>query len=525
MGEIFRFAGLELDTARFQVRRGREVLSVQPQVFDVLHYLVANHDRIVSKEELFSKVWSGRVVSEATLSSRIKDVRQLLGDDGKTQGQLLTIRHRGFRYVGPVEAELPGTRSIASAVTASARSVQLNPPTGIAVLPFEMVGEGGERTYVGEGIAADIIALLARHHLLTVIARGSSFAVDPKSTPRQIGTALGVGYLLNGRIRWQGDSGRIDAELADCDSGRLLWTHSYRVENTSVHAVIEEIAQQIAATIEPKLGQIERQKSERKRPEQFQGWDCCHQAFWHLYRFTAEDLATAKDWFRRALEFDPGLARARAGLAYAALQLAFYGSPRQRDAELQLALAESQAAVGMEPDDAFNRFALGRSLCLLRRFPEAQAELEQALEANRSFAQAYFALAFCYSVWDFPGKSLPLYEKAVRLSPQDPHLWAFHHMRGLALYRLDRLEEAEDFVRAALRQQHATYWPLATLCALLAERGQNDDAHAVADRLRKLKPEYDLTYARQDFFFLRDPGFVERYLRGLAVAGITDASG
>jgi tetratricopeptide (TPR) repeat protein len=94
-------------------------------------------------------------------------------------------------------------------------------------------------------------------------------------------------------------------------------------------------------------------------------------------------------------------------------------------------------------------------------------------------------------------------------------------MRGLALYRLDRLEEAEDFVRAALRQQHATYWPLATLCALLAERGQIDDAHAVADRLRRLKPGYDLAYTRQDFFFMRDPDFVERYLRALSMAGIS----
>ena len=157
----------------------------------------------------------------------------------------------------------------------------------------------------------------------------------------------------------------------------------------------------------------------------------------------------------------------------------------------------------------------------MRRFPEAEAELQQALESNRSFAQAYFALAFCYSVWDRPARSLPLYEMAVRLSPQDPHLWAFHHMRGVALFRLDRLEEAEDFVRAALRQQHATYWPLATLCALLAERGRIDDAAAVADRLRRLKPEYDLAYARQDFFFLLAPEFVDRYVHDLSLAGIS----
>lgn len=214
MSEIYRFAGLELDTSRFQLRRDGKVLAVQPQVFDVLHYLVAHHDRIVTKDELFEKVWKERVVSEATLSSRIKVVRQLIGDTGKGQELLRTMRHQGFRYVGPVEAELPGARQISSSVTApSLTGHYQNPPTSIAVLPFEMVGETAGRNYVGQGIAADIIALLARHQWLTVIARGSSFAVDPQATPRQIGSILAVGYVLSGRIRWRDGYGRIDAEL------------------------------------------------------------------------------------------------------------------------------------------------------------------------------------------------------------------------------------------------------------------------------------------------------------------------
>lgn len=520
MSEIYRFAGLELDTSRFQVRRAGKALSVQPQVFDVLHYLVSHHDHIVSKDELLDKVWQGRVVSEATLSSRIKAVRQLIGDTGKRQNLLLTIRHRGFRYVGPVEAELPGTRQIASSVSLAPSTARLDPPTSIAVLPFEMAGEGADRAYIGAGVAADVIALLAPHQWLTVIARGSSFAVDARATPRQIGSMLNVSYVLSGRIRWRETSGRIDAELTDCDSERLLWNCSYSIESGNIQRVLDEIAQQIAATIEPTLAQIEQKKTERKRPDDFQAWDCCHRGFWHLYRFTADDLSVAKTWFLKALEFDERFARAHAGLAYAALQLAFYGSPARRDEELQQALTESKAAVAIEPRDAFNRFALGRSLCLSRMYPEAQAELEQAIEANRSFAQAHFALAFCFTVWDNPAAALPLYEKAVRLSPQDPHLWTFHHMRSVALFRLDRLDEAEDFVRAAVRQQHATYWPLATFCALLAERGRVEEATAVADRLRKVKSGYSLAYARQDFFFMHAPEFVQRYLNGLAIAGI-----
>lgn len=516
MSEIYRFAGLELDTARFQIRRAGKPLAVQPQVFDVLRYLVANHDRIVSRDELLDQVWKRRFVSEATLASRIKNVRQLIGDTGKQQHLLLTMRNRGFRYIGAVEAGLPDTRQIASAATVRA----LDPPTSIAVMPFEMPGAPIEHAYIGQGMAADILALLARHQWLTVIARGSSFAIDPRATPHQVGAILGVGYVLTGRIRWDGALGRIDAELNDCGSGRLLWNQSYAIESASLHGVLQEIAQQIAATLEPRLAQIEWQKIVRKSPDDFQAWDCCHRAFWHLFHFTAADLHAASDWFRKALQFDANLARAHAGLAYASVQLAFYGEPARRDEELQQALAHSQNAVALEPGDAFARFALGRSLCLLCRYPEAQSELQQAIETNRSFAQAWFAQAFCCTVWDKPAAALPLYETAVRLSPQDPHLWAFHHMRSIALYRLDRLDEAEDFVRAALRQSHATHWPLATLTALLAERGSLDDARAIADRLRQIKPGYSQAFARQDFFFMRAPEFVDRYLKNLARAGI-----
>jgi DNA-binding winged helix-turn-helix (wHTH) protein len=96
MSEIYRFAELELDTSRFQIRRGDDVLPVQPQVFDVLQYLIVNHHRIVSKDELLEKVWNGRFISETTLSSRIKSVRRLIGDTGKKQVLLQTVRHRGF---------------------------------------------------------------------------------------------------------------------------------------------------------------------------------------------------------------------------------------------------------------------------------------------------------------------------------------------------------------------------------------------------------------------------------------------
>ncbi|MCV7256342.1 alpha/beta fold hydrolase [Mycobacterium hackensackense] len=97
---MWRFDEFVLDTQRYELRRGGEVVRVEPQVFDVMTQLVRNHDRFLTKEELFDTVWGGRFVGEAALTSRIKAARRALGDDGESQRYIRTIRGRGYQFVG-----------------------------------------------------------------------------------------------------------------------------------------------------------------------------------------------------------------------------------------------------------------------------------------------------------------------------------------------------------------------------------------------------------------------------------------
>lgn len=519
MSELYRFSDFELDTARFQIRRRGEVVTAEPQVFDVLHYLVRHHDRVVSKDELLEQIWSGRFISESTLSSRIKAVRQLIGDTGKEQSLLRTLRNRGFRFVGDVQVELADASRIAT------RPLQLELPgqPGVAVLPFEAAEDQIGHGHLGEGLAADIISLLARHHWLRVISRGSSFAFRAgEVSPQRIGAELGVRYLVTGRIQRHPGRIRIDVELGDCETGTQLWSQRYDRDESDFFSLQEEISEQIAATIEPRLSELEQHRATAKRPADLDTWDCVQRGLGHLYRFRADDLADAGRWFERALEIEPTLARAHASLAYVGVQLAFYGDPGRRDERLDTALEHATRAVALDDWDAFNRFALGRTLCLQLEFTEAEAELRAAIDLNPSFAQAWFALGFCYSNWNRPREALPLFEKAMVLSPHDPHLWTFHHMRGLTHFRLGEMEHAESFARAAVRRQNVTYWAFATLCSVLGGLGHSDAAAAIADRLTRMKPGYSCSVARNDFFFTRDEAFVERYVAGLRVAGIPD---
>jgi len=108
---IYHFGDCELDTERFEVRRDGSTLEIEPQVFDLLRFLVENPDRLITRDELFEALWKGRVVSEAALSTRIKAVRQAIGDDGREQALIRTVHGRGFRFLGAVTISEPVARS------------------------------------------------------------------------------------------------------------------------------------------------------------------------------------------------------------------------------------------------------------------------------------------------------------------------------------------------------------------------------------------------------------------------------
>src|SRR5690349_25152160 len=113
---VWRFDDYVLDTQRYELRIGDDVIRVEPQVFDVLTELIRNHDRFVSKEELFDTVWGGRFVGEAALTSRIKAARRALGDDGESQRLIRTVRGRGYQFVGAIVAEAAAAPPVADTV-------------------------------------------------------------------------------------------------------------------------------------------------------------------------------------------------------------------------------------------------------------------------------------------------------------------------------------------------------------------------------------------------------------------------
>lgn len=529
------FAGHEMDLRRQELRRAGDVVHVEPQVFDLLLHLVRNRDRVVSKDELFDTIWQGRIVSEAALSSRINAARRAVGDDGERQALIRTIHKRGFRFVGEV-AELPGEPATAEPPAEPPPEERPAPPPpafapprprgatnrpSIAVLPFANLSPEPDTGYFSYGLTEDIIRLLARNRWLEVLSRHSAAAFHGRDVGAcGIGGALGVRYLVQGSVARRGGRVRIGADLVSAETGQQLWSETYDLGLADILQIQEAMAQQIAAVIEPELARLEREAAMRKPPGNLDAWECYQRGLWHLWGFSTPGMDEAEAMFRRAMELDPGFARAHGALSYVRLQRAFLSEPAERPALLQAAMRHARDAVALDDADCMNLCVLGRAHAMLGNHEEAVAALEQAIALNPSFAQGYFALAFTLVWCGREEEALGLVERATELSPRDPHLTSFHHVRALAHFSLGDLEAATHFARMSVRLPNANYWPHATLAAALGLRGRGREAEAAAQELLRRKPGYSCAYARGDLAMCADQALVERYVEGLRRAGI-----
>ena len=177
----YQFNGFTLDTDRYELQNNGVVQPVEPQVIELLSVLIDNRDRMVTKEEINEKVWRGRIVSEAALSSRIKTARQLLGDDGKKQAVIRTIHKKGFRFIATVNADENARTADSNETTIDTPLTDEQAPfhtrkPSIAILPFVNLSSDAEQEYIADGISTDIIDHLSKHRWLSITARNTAFA-------------------------------------------------------------------------------------------------------------------------------------------------------------------------------------------------------------------------------------------------------------------------------------------------------------------------------------------------------------
>ncbi len=407
-----------------------------------------------------------------------------------------------------------------AAAVDSAGALPLPAKPSVAVLPFDNLSGDPEQRYFSDGITDDIITELSRFRELFVIARNSSFQYRDKATDvKRIGRELGVQYVVEGSVRKAGNRVRITAQLVDAGTGNHLWAERYDRDMGEIFAVQDEVTRAIVAATAGRLQADGLEKSRRKSTANLASYDYMLRGLAHFHRFGADDLEPARRMFEKAVELDPGFARAHAHLALMLLHI--YGKeeahrPPQERAMLNRAFEIAQRAVQLDDNDGICHSFLGQ-ICLSRKsFDHAEQHTEKSIRLNPNDANLIaFQALFCAFVGR-PADALDRVDMALRLNPSPPNwYWAF---RGLALYGLRRYAEAA----AALERQTARpYWDHCWLAACYAQSGHAAEARAHAAEALKMSPGFTLRrYAATEWF--KDPAALDHLIEGMRKAGLPE---
>src|SRR6266851_5390074 len=493
----FIFENHALDVGRRELRRGPELIAVEPQVFDLLVYLVQNRDRVVSKDDLIASVWGGRIVSDSTLTSRINAARKAVGDSGEEQRVIRTIARKGLRFVGAVRTQPNGTEPAHAAGPPpeeiheqSRPALPLPDRPAIAVLPFINMSGDPEQEYFSDGISEDIITALSKLRWFFVIARNSSFIYKGKAVHmKQVAEELSVGYVVEGSVRKSGDRVRITAQLNDVSTGSHIWAERYDRDFADVFAVQDEITESIVAAIEPQLYAAENFRARRKPPGSLDAWDLVMRALSHYWRVTRQDNVVAQALLEKAIAIDPNAERA------------------------------ALSAVQADSEDPWAHHELAYVYLFARRFDNSLAEFELALRLNPNFllAQAFYGVALCYcGRWEEDDLAA---RRALRLSPRDPFSALYYGIAAYAQFIGHHYDEAIRLSHEAIRQRGDFVGGHRVLTAAAGMAGRRDVAKAALVELRRAQPNIELAWIAKDLPMRQDADR-EHYLEGFRRAGL-----
>ncbi len=424
---------------------------------------------------------------------------------------------------------LDGATTAATETRAAAPAESLTPlalpdKPSIAVLPFTNLGGDPAQDYIADGITEDLITALSRARWLFVIARNSTFAYKGQSPDmRDVGRDLGVRYLVEGSVREGGGRIRISAQLIDATTGAHLWADRYDRQLADLFDLQDEITETVVAAIESELGEAERERARRKPPDSLDAWESYQRGLWHLYQHTGAEIRTARKHFSRAAELDPSFAPSHAAIAYSHFLDANDGFSPSPEDSARRAHEAARKAVALDDKEPMAHFALGRALQLLNDFDGALAELSLSIDLDPNFARAYLGLSLCLSFVGRPEEAVTAADKAERLSPRDPLLWAFQNARMLARLLLGEYDLAARDGLEACRHPNAGVWPFVNLASARGHLGQPAEARATFENVRRLKPDFCLATARRTHSPLvldQDPEFFGVVLAGLRKAGL-----
>lgn len=469
-----RFGVFELDVQTGELRRDGVKVRLQEQPFRLLSMLLERPGEVVTREELRERLWPAEFVDfDHSLNAAIRKLRTALDDAADNPRFIETLARRGYRFIAPVSwssdrvvAQPPSPRRLPLIGVAIAALVVIvavvlvrqrmapahETVSAIAVLPF--TNQDARTEYVSDGLTEILIDQLSRLPDLRVMARTSVFRFKGKTMdPKSAGNELKVAAVVVGNVRPEPDGYAIHVELVDVRDGTQIWGSQYHTRAADLPLAQSWIADDLSRELRRGLDPTRRRALARSYTRSSQAYDLYLKGLYAWNKRTRDDLEASIRYFKQALDLDPQLAAAYAGLANAYGVMTGYGILPAKDGVIQVTTAA-----------------------------------RKALELDPANAEAYTSLATTKfrNFWDFPGAEHD-YRRALALNPNyaTGHQWYADY-----LWSMGRWTEARREIDTAYKLDPFSMPITSAMCWSLVTERRYRDAIAFDQRAEKLDPRF-----------------------------------
>ncbi len=448
---IYKFNNIEVDSKNYRLLDNGKEISVEPQVFNLIIFLLENKDNVVSRDEILDKLWQGRVVSDTSINNHIKSARKVLGDDGIKQLVIKTIHSRGYQFIAKINTKRIQENSNDPAVDNPSRSLlkfiafgvfivifslflwQNNTSKtpdilklidtehvivleSIAVLPFANSKPDVDTDFLGFALANQIIGNLTNLDKFTILPAGSIRKYRNQTIdPINVGREFVVDYVLSGNYLKENNEIRLNVELIKISNKQLIWRESMQVDYSNTFALQDRVAQKVAKGLNADFRQNLLTAKFIDIPNSALAYEYYLRGI--SYPFSNEGHQLAVEMLQKSIQLVPNYAPAYAHLGNHRRLLEQHG--RVVPAGLEKAEWYYEKALALNPEliEALNN--LSGLYTETNRIEKAVLVTRKMLKINPNNAQAHFSLGYIYRYAGMLDEAIKEMEIALTISPNN----------------------------------------------------------------------------------------------------------
>ena len=513
---ITHFLDFQLDTERQELTRNGDVIAMQPQVFDLLVYLIEKRDGVVSKDDVIDAVWGGRAISDGSLNARVNAARRAVGDSGEAQAIIRTFPRRGFRFVAEVTTDVP----VDIAAEPLVRPQSETGPS-LTVLPFVDQSSGSAHEFLADGLTEDVVTALSKLRGFFVTDRNTTFALKGETAnPSEVAKEMGVRYILSGNVRSSGNRIRVTARLIDTESASQLWSERYDRDLTDIFEIQDELTESLVAHLSPELFAAEHARLKRRHPKSLDAWECFVNAMHHYGQQSQDGSKLAIELLERAISLDPDYSQAL-GLYATILAWRTIQHWEPMEETLKTARAASDRALLADSNDPWASIGRGYVSIVAREGDAAIINYGRAVDLSPNFAYARALLGVANAYAGNADLSLTHINKAIALSPRDTFIDKFYLYLSIAEFQAGHYKASATAAEKAiqLKPGHPSSHMFRTAAFALADDPQA--AKFALGEFLELVPHAKASEIEKTVLYYK-PEDRQRFAEGMRKAGLKD---